>query len=352
MTLRLKKLFSVFFSYKIDAYLVTKDINIAYLTEFPASESWLLVSRRKTFYITDSRYVLEAKQGLKGVAQVIQYQGSISKALFEIANGLKLRRIGFDENHLTHWQYKQLIKNARTGVKLVGVNSLVEKLREIKENREVAQIKKALHIHKKALIYLRKYIKPNSTEVAVYERLKAFVESQKAGFSFDPIVASGPNGAYPHAKLTSRKFRRDDVVLVDTGIDYKGYKSDLTRMFLLGKIPQLLKEVLAHVHKAQKLAIAKIRPGVMVAEVDRVARNYLEKHKLAKYFGHALGHGVGLEIHESPRLSQQSPATLKEGMVITVEPAVYIPQKFGVRIEDMVLVTKKGCEVLSGDINQ
>ncbi len=350
MNKRLNNLIKSFSNHKIDAYLVVKDINIAYLTEFPASESWLLVSPRGSFYITDSRYVLEAKEGLKGIA-VKQYSGSIYKTFSELAQKLKLKRIGFDENQVTYLQYKQLFKFVPKGIKLVGVNSLIEVLREIKENKEVAQVEKALSIHKQALIYIKKYIKPNISEREVFGRLKAFVESQNAGFSFSPIVASGPNGAFPHAKLTDRKFRRDDVVLLDTGIDYKGYKSDLTRMFLLGKIPKLLQDVLTHVHRAQRLAIEAIGPGIPVAEVDRIARNYLEKHKLAKYFGHSLGHGVGLEIHESPRLSQQSSAILKEGMIITVEPGVYIPNKFGVRLEEMVLVTKKGCEVLSDHIN-
>jgi len=135
------------------------------------------------------------------------------------------------------------------------------------------------------------------------------------------------------------------------GIDVKGYKSDLTRMFFLGKISALVREVNDAVYAAQRRAIAQIKDGVPAADIDYAARNYLKKHKLAKYFGHALGHGVGLEIHEKPRLAQNNSSVLKKGMVITVEPAVYIPEKFGIRIEDMVLVKKKDCEILSDDIH-
>jgi len=170
-------------------------------------------------------------------------------------------------------------------------------------------------------------------------------------FSFEPIIASGPHSSYPHARLTGRKIRPNDLVLVDMGIDVQGYKSDLTRIFFLGRIPHLKGQVYESVRAAQQKAMDVIKAGVLGRDVDRAARNYLAKRKLARYFTHALGHGVGLEIHENPRLSQKSSSTLKEGMIITIEPAVYIPNKFGIRIEDMVLVTKKGCEVLSDNIH-
>jgi Xaa-Pro aminopeptidase len=147
--------------------------------------------------------------------------------------------------------------------------------------------------------------------------------------------------------VTDRKIGNNEIVLVDMGMDIGGYKSDLTRVFFLGKIARQIQEVCAHVQAAQRNAIQKIKAGALAKQVDYQARNYLVKKGLGKFFGHSLGHGVGLEIHEGPTISQSSPAVLKEGMVCTVEPAVYIPHKFGIRIEDMVLVTKNGCEVLS-----
>lgn len=346
---RIKQLRSAFKQRHIDAFLVQKDINIAYLTGFHSCESWLFIGPRKTFYITDFRYILEARKGLKGIS-VRQYTKSIHETLFALAKEQNIKRIGIDEGHLTLLQYKVLKKRRPKGIELVKADNLVENLREIKDSSEVTRIKKALRIHKQAHQLLKRIVKPKISERDIFIKLENFVKSRGAGFSFDPIVASGPNSCYPHAKVTGRKIQLNEPVLIDMGIDVEGYKSDLTRMFFLGKIPKLVKQINDHVYRAQQAAIGKIRAGVSIAEVDFEARNYLAKQGLAKYFGHSLGHGVGLEIHEGPRLAQNNSAVLREGMVITVEPAVYIPNKFGIRIEDMVLVTKKGCKVLSDDI--
>ena len=306
---RLKKLITSLGPNHVDAYLVTKDVNILYLTGFPACESWLLVTPRESFYITDFRYMLEARKGLKGIT-LVQHTDSIYKTVFDLAKKRNVRRLGFDENHLTVSQYHKLVKSYSRGVQLKPANGLVECLRQIKDQTEIKKTKQALKIHAQALKNIKKYIKPNISEQEIFERLEHFVKSQQVGFSFSPIVASGPNSCYPHAKVTSRKIRQDDVVLLDMGISFSGYKSDLTRMYLLGKIPQLISDVICDVRTAQKEAILKIRDGVSVAEADLAARNSLEKNKLAKYFGHALGHGVGLDIHENPRLSCKMQMTL------------------------------------------
>jgi len=224
---------------------------------------------------------------------------------------------------------------------------LIEQFRMIKDSGEIALMRQALKIHFEALKRLKRWVKPGVTEMDVLFKLEDFVRSQNAGFSFAPIIASGPNGALPHAHPSRRVIKNHEPVLVDTGIDWKGYKSDLTRMFFLGRMPALVQEMNDWVKEAQSLAVAAIKPGAKAAEIDRVARGFLAKHKLDQYFGHSLGHGVGLDIHEEPRLSGKSAATLQAGMVVTVEPAVYLPGKFGIRLEEMVLVTEKGCEVLS-----
>ena len=350
MNPRVKKLRFSFAPSGIDAFLVTKDINISYLTTFPASESWLLVCPHEVFYLTDFRYVLEAKKGLKGVT-VIQYQKSIDEAFAQITRRLGVRRVGIDARHLSLFQFESLKKKSPPSLNLVRTDQLVERLRELKEPQEVKKIRQALAVHKQMHAFLKRILKPGLSENEILMRLEEFIRMRGVKFSFDPIVAGGTNACYPHAKVTQRKIRRDDVVLVDVGIDQNGYKSDLTRMFFLGRIPPLVRETDAVVAAAQRKAIEKIAPGVPISQIDRAARNYLAEHKLAQYFGHALGHGVGLEIHENPRLSADNPFLLREGMVITVEPAVYIPRQFGIRIEDMVLVTKKGCEVLSDDIH-
>jgi Xaa-Pro aminopeptidase len=350
MALRIKRILPAFENNKINALIITNNTNIRYLTQFPASESWLLVCPKKSFYLTDFRYILEARQKLKGII-VKQYTKSILKTLFELAKEMKVKTMGFEQDHLSVSQYKQLKQHCPKTIKLKGTEDIIEKLREVKEAGEIQKIKKALQIHQAALNLLKRVIKPGVSERDVLIKLENFIKRQKAIFSFDPIIASGPNSCYPHALVTDRKIRNNEGVLVDMGIDWQGYKSDLTRMFYLGKIPKLIEETHSYVKEAQQKAIAKIRAGVAVAKVDQEARNYLSKKKLAKYFGHALGHGVGLDIHESPSLSQKDPSILKEGMIVTVEPAVYIPHQFGIRIEDMVLVTKRGCKVLSDDIN-
>ena len=351
MNSRIKQLISTFPARRIDAFLVTQDTNIAYLARFPASESWLLVGKRKIFYITDFRYILEARKGLRGIG-VVRYIKSRSETLFQTARRQDIRRLGFDPDHITLAQYRAFSKQCPSSIELVAVPHPVETLRETKDATEVKYIRQALVIHKQAYHLVKRLIRPDVTEQDILSRLENFVKGKGAGFSFPPIVASGLNSCYPHAKVTGRKLKKNDIVLVDIGIEVKGYKSDLTRMFFLGRIPPLVQKVNDAVAGAQLKVIKKIRPGVPAAELDLAARNHLAKNGLARYFGHALGHGVGLDIHESPRLSQSDPAVLKAGMVITIEPAVYIPHRFGIRIEDMVLVTPKGCEVLSGDIHQ
>ncbi|OGX38776.1 MAG: hypothetical protein A3G91_03695 [Omnitrophica WOR_2 bacterium RIFCSPLOWO2_12_FULL_50_9] len=335
----------------IDALLVTKDVNIAYLTRFPASESWLLVSPRKTIYITDSRYILEAQKNLKEGITVRRYTASMAETLSSTVQEMGVRRIGFDSEHITLSQYKSLKRKCPRSLRFIQADHLVENLREVKEPREIQKIRQALCVHRQAHQFLRKNLRAGLTEKEVFLRLERFVKSRGVKFSFEPIIASGPHSSYPHARLTGRKIRPNDLVLVDMGIDVQGYKSDLTRIFFLGRIPHLKGQVYESVRAAQQKAMDVIKAGVLGRDVDRAARNYLAKRKLARYFTHALGHGVGLEIHENPRLSQKSSSTLKEGMIITIEPAVYIPNKFGIRIEDMVLVTKKGCEVLSDNIH-
>lgn len=332
--------------HRLDGYFTSNDTNITYLTEFGASESWLLVSPKAAFYITDFRYILEAKKGLKDV-KVVQYTQSLFATLFDQAKAAGIKRLGFDSRHISLFTFQQLKKLCPKGIELVAVNQLIEDLRAVKEKKEVDLIRAALKLHHQALVLLKRLIRPGVTEREVFLKLEQFVKARGADFSFDPIIAGGPNSCYPHARVTDRRLRNNEPVLVDFGIDIKGYKSDLTRIFFLGKIAPLVKEVYNEVAIAQQRAIESIRPGIKACDVDFQARNYLKEKKLANFFGHSLGHGVGLDIHEAPRLSHNNPVLLKPGMVITIEPAVYIPNKFGIRIEDMILVTEKGYEILS-----
>ena len=347
MNTRLKKLVEDFSRHKnIDALLIINDNNIRYLTQFPASESWLLVTNAKAFYITDSRYVLEARQGLKGII-VKQYSHMPCVILYELCKQYKIKRLGFDERHTSFALWKKLKEFCPRNRKLVAATGLVESLREIKDEEEIVQIKNCLKLHFKAIDFMKKVVKPGLTERQVALQLERFVKSHGAEFSFSPIIASGPNSCYPHARATDRVIRNNEGVLLDFGIDLNGYKSDLTRNFFLGRIVPRVAQVFDALTLAQQEAISLIKPGMSCSQVDAQARKVLRKFGLAKYFGHSLGHGVGLDIHEAPRLSSQSTSLLEAGMVVTVEPGVYIPNQFGIRVEDMVLVTKDGCEALS-----
>jgi Xaa-Pro aminopeptidase len=346
VTSRIQQFASRFEQDRIDAYLITHDINITYLTRFPASESWLLVFPKKAFYITDSSYVLEARKALNEIT-VQPYSRSITESFFHLAQSMRAKRIGFDERHVSLALFKRMKKDCPKGIKLIARNNAVEQMRAVKGRDEITQIRAALRINLEAYRYLKSILKPGLTERDILSRLDRYVKSRRALFSFDPIVASGPHSCFPHARITDRRIRNNESVLIDMGIDHCGYKSDLTRMFFLGKIPSSIQEVNTIVKAAQRKAIAKIRPHVAAAEVDQEARNHFKENKLEKFFSHSLGHGVGLQVHEWPQISQKSSAILTEGMVFTVEPAIYIPDKFGIRIEDMVLVTHDGCEVLS-----
>lgn len=346
MNSRIENLVSEFSRCHLDAYLVTNDVNITYLTEYPSPESWLLVSSKKAFYITDARYSLEARKSLKGV-NVKQCSKSFLGIFSNLVVSYKLKRIGFDTRHISLSTFKKIKKVCPKGVKLISQDKCVEKFRQIKGKDEIAHIRECIQLNLLAYGYLRRIIKPGFTEKEVLIRLERYVKSKGASFSFAPIIASGANSCFPHAQISDRKIRVNESVLVDMGIAFKGYKSDLTRMFFLGKISPHIHKVYEIVSTAQKRAIEKIRSNVAASEIDKEARNYLRENKLSKYFVHSLGHGIGLEVHEDPLISEKNTHRLKEGMIFTVEPAVYIPGRFGIRVEDMVLVTKNGYEILS-----
>ncbi|NTV29430.1 MAG: aminopeptidase P family protein [Candidatus Omnitrophica bacterium] len=352
-TARIRKLLERLPALKSDAILVTDDINISYLTGLQARESWLLVTGRGSFYITDARYSLEAEVGLKGRGvKVVCFQDSCAQAAVQLASRCQVKSLGVNERHLTVAQYRRLKALLPAGMKLRAADEAVEALRMIKDPAEIAAIREALAINLEAFKYLDQKISPGRTEQDLLADLEAFAGKRKVGLAFPPIIAAGPNSAMPHASVSVRKIRRGEPLLIDCGIRKNGYNSDLTRMFFLDKMTPSYREILDHIREAQQAAIRLIKPGVLASEVDAAARASLKQSgDLDRYFTHSLGHGVGLEVHEMPRISGKSGVRLAENMVITVEPGVYFKGRYGVRLEEMVLVTKSGCEVLSGNYN-
>ena len=349
---RLKKVYAQLAHQRLDGLLVCLPANISYLTRSLSRDSYLVASLKGNIYITDSRYTEEAKACLKGIAVVKKYTGSLFKTIALTFTELGLKRVGFESRYLPFAEYQKIKDSLAQGIDLIPVHSIVESLRQIKEEDEASKIQAAARITLKALDFIRDFLLPGVKEIEVAAELERFIRyNGAAAHAFDIIVASGPNAAYPHHITSSRKLREGEMVLIDMGVDYSGYKSDLTRTFFLGKINVLARRVYNAVQEAQARAIRQIRPGVLSNKVDAAARSFLAEKGFDKYFGHNLGHGVGLEIHEAPAISPKDTAALEPGMVFTVEPGVYLPGKLGVRIEDMVRVTREGVEVLSGTID-
>jgi len=337
----------------LDGLIVSLPANITYLTNYESRDSYLLVSKKENIYFADSRYIEEAKKALKQNAAIKRINGSVFKLIADACLNLGLSLVGFEERYLPFAEYKKIGEGLGKKAKLIPTHSLIEELRQTKSPEELKKIKKAIEITKAAFRFLESIIKPDKKELEVVAELERFIRFKGATNSaFDIIVASGPNSSYPHHISGQRKIRDDEPVLVDMGVDYLGYKCDLTRVYFLGKIKILARNIYDIVLEAQGRAIKNIFPDKAIDAIDKAARQYITQKGFGKFFGHSLGHGVGLEVHESPSISSKVNGELLSGMVFTVEPAIYLPGQFGVRIEDMVLVTKNGCEVLSGAINK
>ena len=337
----------------LDGLIVSSPANITYLTEIPSRDSLLLVSQKENFYFTDSRYIEEVKESLRGCATVKEINGSIFKLIADTCKSKVFKKIAFEERNLSYGEYKSIRKELKNYIKLIPTHGLIEELRQIKEPQEVKKIKKAIQITGQALEFIAKLIAPGKTELELVAELERFIRYKGATNSaFDIIVAAGANSSLPHHISSQRKIKPDEPVLVDMGIEFMGYKSDLTRVFFSDKINGLFRKIYATVLEAQAKAIKLIRPAVKIGEIDAASRKHIAAGGFGKFFGHSLGHGVGIEIHEEPRICAKEKEILLPGMVFTVEPGIYLPGKFGVRIEDMVLVTDEACEVLSGAIHK
>jgi Xaa-Pro aminopeptidase len=353
MRARLQNFLSRLKQENLDGFIVSSPANISYLCGFTSCDAYLLVSQKEAVYFTDSRYAEEVRPKLKGLATLKKINGSVFEIIAAACRQLRLERIGFEGRHMPYAEYRRIKGYLRPGEYLVPSHNLIESLRQIKDRGEVEKIRAALKITGSALQFVKSCIRPGIKELEIAAELERFIRYEGAiSAAFDIIVASGPNSAHPHHCPTSKKILAGEPVLIDIGVNYFGYKSDLTRVFFSDKINSLARRIYDIILKAQGKAIAKIRPGEEISRIDALARNYIADKGYAKFFGHSLGHGIGLETHEAPPIAAKFEGILLPGMVFTVEPAVYLPGRFGIRIEDMVLVTKKGCEVLSGFIHK
>lgn len=330
----------------LDSFLVTDPANISYLSGFTGEDALILITPGEKFFITDSRFVEEAADAVQNCA-ITLVERSTYDTLASIVKKKGLKRIGFESMNLPYAVAERLKGIIKATARLVGAKDLVESLRAVKDASEVASIKKSVAVAKAVLGMAFKLISPGMSEEFLRRRIESAFIERGAKISFDPIIASGANSSKPHARASAAKIENNSFLMVDMGCSLGGYNSDITRMAILGHVTARFKKIYAIVKRAQEIAIEKISPGVRISAIDNAARGYIEKNGFGKNFGHSLGHGVGLEVHEKPSVSRASEGVLQPGMVFTVEPAIYIPKFGGVRIEDMVLVTDNGCEVLT-----
>jgi Xaa-Pro aminopeptidase/Xaa-Pro dipeptidase len=338
---RISRLQQKFPAYKIDGLIFFNMSNIRYLSGFTGSEGVLLINSGKAILLVDGRYTVQA--GLEATdIQIIEYRDKI-EGIIQAIKKLKLKRIGFEANSITVEMYNQLTNRIQHEV-FVDLTDELKLIRAYKDETEIALLKKAAEISSAAILSLINQIKPGCTEKEVALQLEYNARKSGAdGLAFEAIVAAGVNSALPHAQPTDRKIKKGDFVVIDFGVKYRGYCSDETCTIAFGKLTDRQKNAYQIVKDAHDRALAMIKANVSTADIDHCARSVFGK-KYGRYFVHGTGHGVGLEVHEAPRLAINSADILKPQMVVTVEPGLYIPGFWGIRIEDTVLVKENSCE--------
>jgi len=340
---RVKKLQSLLRKKKLDCLIVTSVSNVTYLTGFLGDDSWVVVFKRAVYLVTDSRYAEQSQKECR-YCKVIERTESMQRAVFKLLKKYKSIKTPALESTTSIFAFNALKKE--TKLKIKSVDGLVESCRETKDAMELAATRKAITVAKNALAKALKKVKTGITEAQLAAIIDYEIHCCASVNSFDTIVAFGPNASCPHHQPTSKKLKKNDTILIDFGAKVQGYCSDLTRCYTVGKVSKLYKKAYDICYRAQRQAIKAVKAGEKIVDVDKVAREIIAKADLPVY-GHGTGHGTGLDIHETPSLSQLNTGTLKAGQIITIEPGIYIPGKLGIRIEDDVLVTETGCEVLS-----
>lgn len=329
-----------------DGYLITNRVDQYYLTGFDGEDGAALVLPDRVYLLTDGRFAEEAELHAPWATAVIR-TGSLAEAVAKTVRRHRLGRVGLDPGYTSLTTQKALLKACRP-TKLVPVPGLLEEMRIVKDEAEIAALVRAAEVAEGAFRHVIKRIRVGMTERQLAaDLLYQMLRRGASGSSFPIIVAEGPASSLPHAKAGDRTIQVGSAVLIDWGALVDHYCSDLTRVIFIRKIPPRFRRMYQNVLAAQTAGIQAIRPGVPFKKVDAQARGVLRREGMDKAFSHGLGHGIGLDIHEAPRLSKKSKGDLKAGMVVTVEPGVYFPGQGGVRIEDDVLVTDDGHRVLT-----
>ena len=327
----------------LQGMIVTNPVNIRYLTNIKA-EGLLLVTRKENIFITDGRYIEDVHNTLTLFDEIVVYDArGLSKEDYENFF-MFCENVGFEENYVTYAKYKEYMHKYKVNC-LVETENMIEKQRMIKDEEEIEYLRKACKVTDECFEHIVNYIRPGMTEKQIAREIDYYYYKNAEGTSFETIVASGENSSKPHAVPTDRKIQREDIITIDMGCKINGYCSDMTRTIFVGSVPEYVKPVYDLVLKKQQQVLEEMKDGESTRFLTTMVENdfKLEGYDLI----HALGHGVGLDIHESPVLGIHSETILRENMVVTDEPGIYIPGQFGVRIEDTVLVNKATCEPLT-----
>jgi Xaa-Pro aminopeptidase len=345
---RISRLAGQFSSLGVDAFLVSHLPHIRYLCGFSGSAGLLLIDSAGATLVTDSRYTFQVREETTGVRVHIAKGGLLSAVAKFLASRSRTRRVAYSDAHLTVAQHRTLAGLAGKRVRWASDGNAVEKLRAVKDAAEQAVIAEAAELISDVVGDVLKMIRVGVSELEVAAEIEHAIKRRGAsGASFETIVASGARSAWAHARPTGKLLQQNELVVLDQGAILRGYSSDMTRTVFVGKAPSRVRGLYRAVWDAQQAAKAAIRPGALAGDVDRAARGVLRRAGLARYFTHSTGHGLGLEVHEMPRLGKGDETVLQEGMILTVEPGVYIEGLGGIRIEDDVVVTARGAQDLT-----
>jgi Xaa-Pro aminopeptidase len=330
---------------KIDAILISSPANVRYLSLYAGSNGMMLITPLETHFFTDPRYAL-AVETVPGKVHIAK--GSLIETVAAVIKRKRLKKIGFEAAWLSFETYSKLKDAVALGRTLVPAGPLVEELRTVKSPAEIEQIRRSVDANSEAYLHTMRRIKLGVREQDIAAELEFQMRMKGAEkAAFETIVAAGVRTALPHAHPTAHRLGANELLLIDMGANLGGYASDMTRVAFTGTPPKEIRELYRAVLEAQLSAIDAVRAGAATSAVDGAARKVLKKHKLDRAFVHSTGHGLGLEIHEAPRIARKDKTKLRTGMTITIEPGAYIGGLGGIRIEDTVLVTDKGCEVLT-----
>jgi Xaa-Pro aminopeptidase len=347
--MRLDKVRTILTEQELDAILIGQPENRRYVSGFTGSAGWLLVTDDQALLATDFRYHEQVSQQAPGF-ELAKIVTRFPDLLPELLRKTAVKRLGFESQHITVDMYDTLTK-AGGDVEWVPLKDAVEGIRVLKEEAEVEALRRSAALNDAAFAHFLNVIQPGMTEVEAAWQIETYMRTHGASkVAFDLIVAAGPNGALPHARPRDHAIQNGEPIVVDIGCNLDGYCSDMTRTVCLGEPSAEYLKVWETVLKAQKAAAAGVRAGVSGKEVDALARDLIEDAGYGERFGHGLGHGVGLVVHEKPGASRLSEDILEAGMSLTIEPGIYLPGKFGVRIEDLVIVREEGIENLSNTL--